>query len=333
MIFRSKKKLTLPYRRIILALSIYETVFSVFLVLTLPMLPSSDNIWGSMGNDASCKALGFFIYMGSTGVPMYNLSLCVFYVCIILYSMKQKIFEIKIEPFLHAIPILWSLIGGTILLVRGYFNIEAYNIFCWIASYPSDCGTNEAVPCERGANYKQMRMLLLIVPNVFVFVVIVITMGCVCHKVYKLDQRIQQYTFRSPILLKDDVILNRQRRQSTVDFISNKKVAPRRASRDMIRLTKKSSRNKAVMTQALLFVLAYIITWSSVSVIAIFHLANYDPPPFIFQVFARISSPSQGFMNLLVYTAPMIKSFRNHHPEYSWMKTLIEVIKSGGDKE
>ena len=343
MIFRSKKKLTLPYRRIIFALSVFEIIFSISNILTLPMLPSSDNIWGSIGNDASCKALGFLMYLGMSGGIMYNLSLCALYVCTILHSMKQKIFEIKIEPFLHAIPILWSLIGGTILLAKEYFNIGSYNISCWISSYPSDCGTNEAVPCERGANYKQMRTYLLYIPIILTFVVIVITMVCVCRKVYKQEQSIQKYMFRLSTRSKQEIDYcssqNSYRSDvfgamanSSDDISAERSLNFVRGLRRTKRLMMKSSRNKAVMTQSLFFVLAYIVRWATLLALGIHYSRNGNLPFWLLTVTFTLN-PLQGFMNLMMYVVPFIKTIRSSHREYSWMYAFIRAVISGGDKE
>ena len=331
MIFRSKRKLTLPYRRVVFALSCYDTISSLAYSLILPMFPSSDNVWGSMGNNTSCKVLGLMIYLGTTAVPMYNLSLCVFYVSIIIYSMKERYFTTKVEPFLHAIPLLYSVVGGSVLLGKGYFNAMPDNMTCWIAPYPHGCSANENVPCETGIYWKQIRMFLVVIPTISIFGVIVITMACVCHKVYKQEETIRKYKFRIPNQSKENAMTKSETIHSIGNSSSNKKSLTRRVIREMKQLSTQSAKNKAVRNQALLFVLAYLVTWLPIRIVSGFNFTKRKPP-FFLQVIARTTLPLQGFMNFLIYTAPFIKTLRKYHPEYSWLKALIEVIKSGGDR-
>ena len=347
MIFNSKTKLTLPYRRIIFALSIYEIILAMGNILTLPMIPASDNIWGSMGNDASCNALGFMMYVGSSGVIMYNLSLCVLYICIIVYSMKQRDFTAKIEPFLHVIPILLSFACGSILLVKQYYNLGSYSVSCWIASYPSNCGTDENVPCERGEHYKQMRMSFLFIPTAFTFSVIVITMCCVYHKVYKIEKSRQRYMFRIPTQstqsTQAEIEHNSFQNTSRTDTFDVTRTLPHefRSERNMSfiigyrsrqRLLMKSSRNKAVLSQALLFVLSYFVRWAAMIALAIQYNINGDIPYWLLTITFTFY-PLQGFMNLLMYVVPFIKTIRSSHPEYSWIYAFFRAVISGGDKE
>ena len=326
MIFRSKKKLTLPYRRIIFALSSFDTISSLAYGLNLPMLPSSDNVWGSMGNEASCKAMGFMIFLGSSAVPMYNLSLCVLYVCIIICSMKQRYFTQRVEPFLHAIPILWSFIGGTILLQKEYFNVSPDNLLCWISSYPTGCHADGNVPCEKGENFVIMRYFLIAIPNIFIFAVIVITMVSVCHKVYQQEKKIRKYDFQVTNELKETTTKKSERNNYCMLVASNSK--KRRLS---CRLSKQTSKSKVVRNQALLFVLAYLVTWLPLRIVSGFNATKRKPPYFL-MIISRATLPLQGFMNLLIYTAPFIKTLRKNHPQYSYIKSLVEVIKSSGDR-
>ena len=98
------------------------------------------------------------------------------------------------------------------------------------------------------------------------------------------------------------------------------------------RLLMKSSRNKAVLSQALLFVLSYFVRWAAMIALAIQYNINGDIPYWLLTITFTFY-PLQGFMNLLMYVVPFIKTIRSSHPEYSWIYAFFKTVISGGDKE
>ncbi len=52
---------------------------------------------------------------------------------------------------------------------------------------------------------------------------------------------------------------------------------------------------------------------------------------FVILICARIFTPMQGILNIFVYCRPHVKALRKRHPQYSYLKALWLVLKTGGD--
>jgi len=63
------------------------------------------------GRIASCRTQGFFIFLGSVAALLYNCSLRFYYLFVVEYNKKDEYIRTKIEPFLHADLIAFSMIG------------------------------------------------------------------------------------------------------------------------------------------------------------------------------------------------------------------------------
>ncbi len=104
------------YHRIIFGMCAADILQYVPIALTtLPMPTDMIYINGYkgliiMGNNTSCDIQGFFIYLGTLISMLYNTSLSLYYLCSIRYDMSDDDFEIHIEPFLHFVSIIPSLI-------------------------------------------------------------------------------------------------------------------------------------------------------------------------------------------------------------------------------
>lgn len=130
------------------------------------------------------------------------------------------------------------------------------------------------------------------------------------------------------------------RRESLVTNINTERI-PRQGTslRTLHQSTKtKASRpKKSIEERASLQCLLYISTFIFcyiVPVIQQFVMYNKeDQPPFALALIGVTTIPLQGFLMALVYTGPYVRSMKESHPEYSWFKRFVEVIKSGGDQD
>jgi len=100
-----KEKLAKPNHRLMLMLSAFDILASTAYLMTTLAFPRESEIYGAMGNDNTCTAQGFSILLG-LAVPMYNASLCLFFVLTIRYRLPPTRFSATIEPFLHTFSVL-----------------------------------------------------------------------------------------------------------------------------------------------------------------------------------------------------------------------------------
>ena len=63
------------------------------------------------------------------GVPLYNASLSIYYFLVLFKGYKEHQVK-KVEPFLHAIPVIFAL--STAIAVAATDNYRSANVWCWI---------------------------------------------------------------------------------------------------------------------------------------------------------------------------------------------------------
>ena len=113
---------------------------------TWPIPPDGDTFLAS-GTTATCTAQGFFNELGNLATPLYNTSLCLYYVLVIRQAWSEDRIRARAEPYMHAVPIL---IASTIAILGLPFTL--YNNsgwLCWIAKYPKGCS---GLDCTRGVH-------------------------------------------------------------------------------------------------------------------------------------------------------------------------------------
>ena len=346
-ILRSKKRLSVAYRRIIFGTSIYDVFQSLGLTTSIFLSPEGSRQW-AVGNTATCDIQGFFTTIGAIGVPLYLCSLCIYYFCIIRLNMKKYTFR-KIEPFLHGVPIIYSFTTGLYALANQYFN-NAGSV-CYVAPSPITCEIFSDQECTRGEGASQFRLRYLTYPSMAIFVVVCIIMAMITYSAKKMEKRRSRYSFPRPSGLEnspsrcqsfDSKIRNAifcwrspskekggnvntlpdERSPSTASTVSNM----RRRSR------KKSDRLVEINKQALLYVVSYVVSYGFVWAQSVYILTTKKPAPKSLMVLASIFFPLQGFINIFIYCRPHIVSLQKEFPEeYTWFKAFINVLKSGGD--
>jgi len=142
-----KRPISRVYYRIMLGLSCSDMIAStVNIFSTWPIPPDSGNFLAS-GTTATCTAQGFFNELGNLATPLYNASLCAYYVLIIRQAWSEDRIRVRAEPFMHAIPILIALTIAILGLPFTLYNNSGW--LCWIAKYPKGCSGSE---CTRGVH-------------------------------------------------------------------------------------------------------------------------------------------------------------------------------------
>ncbi len=320
MILKSKKKLTNSYRRFIFGLSWACGIFSFGNMFSTIPVHSSD-IWGAMGNVELCEAQGFFVYVGLMSTAMYSMSLCIFFVCTIHCGVDQRTFAKKIEPFLHLFQICFSLTWGIYFLNAQLINPGRDSLLCWIAPYPSGCNFNEDLDCTRGENAYAYRWYAIGAPVTCVFSVNVFSFFLIARKVTKQESISRKYKFR--------LRSNRELKDHSNEAIPRQKKLKKRRRIKMS--LKKLEKEKAVYDQAIVNILAFFFNWLFPFVNSL--LEKRMGINFYQRLLGRVLLSMQGVLNITVYTRPHIISLRTLHPEYSWLKAFIIVVKSGGDND
>ncbi len=193
MISKSKKKFADPYRRLIFGISFYDLLGSLTIFLKIfKTTPEQPNSWISLGNQASCNALGWIHFFGLNGALLYNVSLNVYYLCVVRYNMTARHYSKKVEPLLHFVPIVWSIVVPSIILGMKHFN-PTFAGECLIAPYPVNCLRVEGVECVRGEQTNILRLLFRVVPTFVAFFLCMITLGWLWWTVESQERKMNRY--------------------------------------------------------------------------------------------------------------------------------------------
>lgn len=158
---------------------------------------SESRLWGSAGNMTTCNIFSFLQLVGIPGSQMYNVSLTIYYLCIVRYNMRERRFRRKIEPYLHIIPALWCLLGAIFVVSTGSFNpFEKGAGGCWIAPYPSDCIDNDEVDCIRGGKANLLSIIFLGIPLFSSMIANVCILVVIWYTVRTQEKKMDRYRLR-----------------------------------------------------------------------------------------------------------------------------------------
>lgn len=141
-----KKSVQRVYHRLVLGLSCADMVASFINILsTWPIPADSTGVFLASGTTQTCIAQGFFNELGNLATPLYNASLCAYYVLVIRNGWAEDQIRQKAEPFMHFFPVAIAFTIAILGIPFTLYNNSGW--LCWIAPYPSGCQGDE---CERG---------------------------------------------------------------------------------------------------------------------------------------------------------------------------------------
>jgi hypothetical protein len=133
-----KPKRENPYHRLLAAMSLYGFLAGLAgFFSTWPVPRGTSNVFGAIGNQATCTAQGFFLSI-YIAVPMYNAFLALYYVLVIKYGCTDDALRKRFEPAIHVFVFVFNF-GIATYSIAFTDLINAANLWCWIAPFPSDC--------------------------------------------------------------------------------------------------------------------------------------------------------------------------------------------------
>ena len=95
----------------------------------------------------------------------------------------------------------------------------------------------------------------------------------------------------------------------------------------------KGQKEKAVISQALLYIAAYVITFLFPMISRTMNLNDANQVPFVPLILSGFFMPLQGIFTIYVYTRPHVKSIQKNNPHYSWFKAFQIAFMAGGDND
>ena len=257
----------------------------------------------AIGNDESCSATGFLIQLGTSSY-LYNAMLSIYFLLVIRYGVgSQKL--ITLEWAMHTVAIGFGLCTASIGLYLKAYNETAVSAVCWIAS-PAEC-VLQGGECVDEAKFLFVGYLFGVLPMLSVPVVAVCNVLVYC-KVRSTEQTRQRHDRSSDgvdAALSEAALHNRTRR---------------------------------VANQAFLYVVAFFncLLWAvTVRNLDAWSIATRETEGdfFVLILLAHLSSPLQGFLNLLVYIRPRYLRMRTRYKELSRFGALYMALASVQSRE
>ena len=274
LIFRSRIKLSTIYHRIMFGMSLADLFASAAMALTtLPMPKPDDPYWDTtgeewigqpkLGNVQTCAAQGFFFSTGINVMYGYNGALCAYYASAIAFQMNESAIKKKVEPFLHAIPLLF---GFSFVIPAFYFKL--YNAI-----------TNEAWCTFFVINpsaWVDVITLTLIASMMALFIVIVLSFILI---IWRVQQNAKQFNLK-----------NRSENGEGHEI-------------EAIRVIKDAHRNtKLIIVQSLTYTGAFLLTLLFPLVNTVnYSIVGNQTRSLLISKFLLVFLPLQGFFNFLIF--------------------------------
>jgi len=292
-----KKNKSTPYHRLILGMSVCDFLASFAWFFTTWPIPKDTGIYGAAGNQTSCSAQGFFTQF-SLACVIYNLSVTIYYILVIIKKMKDAEI-VKIEPYLHAMPIGIGVGVSTAALALGLLNPVGWD--CWLGPSPMGCKESymleegEVTDCVRGDNATLYTWYFFYAPLWLVILFITFSMLAIYKYIRDIDIRLHQYRHNA-----------------------------------------EHEQRKKFAKKAMLYVGAFYLTWLFPTILQTdLAIRGFSPDSLFMRVIlvmTAIMVPIQGMLNLLVYINPDYVRYRNHNPNASclcWFSVLFIELGFG----
>jgi len=168
-----KKRISCVYGRLLLMMSIFDVFFSIAHMLSSIPIPRDKMMHGSRGNTQTCEMQGFLLQLG-IAVPLYNASLCFYFLLRLRYNVSEKTIAQKIEPFMHIMNVGFAMGSSVASLLMGLFNRKG--TLCWIESYPWGCDFAPGLECTKGENSPLFEIIFGVIPIGCSYVVVMCSM-------------------------------------------------------------------------------------------------------------------------------------------------------------
>ena len=301
---RSRKRRARCYHRLLLGMSAMDVVSSLKSFLSTWILPRETGAWGAVGTVGTCTAAGFFGQGSSIASPLYNGSLALFYLLTVRYGWQDDASGAygggrfaTIEPFMHGVPLVfgWSTAVAGIPLTL--YNPIGWT--CWIGEVPRGCDRNPSVPCKRGDNAYIYRWAFFHAELWFTFVAVAGMMYFMYQSVRDKEQKTNHFSLR-------------QYQSSTTPNSEGKGAT-------------QTLQSRRVATQALLYVLAYYLTWIFPTVTWLTQLTQGKTYTAILLLQAFFV-PLQGFFNAAVYLRPRYLRYRRLKPDSPRWRAMVSTL-------
>jgi len=314
LIFRSDKKLSTIYHRIMFFMSCGDILSSVAMAMTTLPMPAT-RVCGSegwnfidsirLGNIQTCEAQGFFIVFGTFTMYAYNGILCVYYACAIAFQMKENTIKKKVEPFLHLLCLTIALGNSLPPLFLQLYNSSRFDAWCTIF----------ALKCRGTRNSDVAILISLSCQLIILFVVMITCFALMIRRACMIDKEINLYAHsKTHTPVKSHII----RTKHQLDQIDAKKgtLKANMSCYELKQVVSKHEATKVIVIQAIAYFMALILSL----LFPIIRIVGVEGEwPLYLQL---IFMPLQGFFNFIIFIGHKVYNYSRVNEEDSYCTIL-----------
>ena len=281
---------------------------------------------------------GFFIQLGGIGA-FYNAGLSHYYLMVLRYGWTDERIAKRFEPWIHGASLLFPI--GTAFAALGQDLYGPTSLGCWIATpQPRQCLTRDEISCTSGEHAMMYAWAYQGGPLFLLLIYIAYAMYLVYQKVQEVTHKAEKWTMQhasaSQYSLDGDsshdearVVVESGVSSSDnlveVNSVELPAIVTQKQHRGQRRATRAAERTREVAGQAILYVMAYLVThmWAFI----VYHIEVYAarvPGPLL--IIENVSWPLQGFLNLFVFIRPQVQATQRKTPTLSYLQAVYVVL-------
>lgn len=304
-------------------MSAYDLVASTFVTLQSFLVDkeTSRRLY-AVGNTTTCNFLGWG-FQFSCGTFLYFGAVSTYYLMVVRFGIKDAYFGRRIEPFMHASILLFSIITSLVSLGKGLYGEQEIGAGCYLSPNDDSCDA---------ACVANLALLFTGIPYVVTLLLVLANnLTIYCHVRRTVQQYIQKSRDRAEKNLSSVGSLDLS---SSIMTEKGPDVSVRVVQKRISEVDNQQKRVQLVRTQSLLYCVAFVLSymWTLILRAAISYTEGEPGPDmedglFLYMVLRAIFAPAIGFWTFLIYARPRYLQLRERKVEESRLQTLIRVIQ------
>lgn len=302
LIFRSKHQLRSIYHRILFCMSLADILSSIGMALTTLAMPrdfppgvGNENWSGTrIGTLVTCEIQGFVILFGVLTTFMYNLLLCIYYVCVLTFKIQEKTMK-RVEPWLHVMAWIKCLI------------ISIYTLHHQVTSSYDAIGFEPWCVISRGSKEGSSRSYITLLVVIIYLIIILICFILMINSVWKTERFIRDQE------RADATNSDKDCDEADNDNNNKNNVEEGGVDGESITMKRDDHKNtKIVLMLAAAYFGSFLLSLGSYSLRIIF----FDGSTWAFRA-KLVLLPLQGFFNCVIFIANKICAYRRANSDIS----------------
>ena len=350
LICESNKGLRAVDHRLIFGLCVADILFSLSTSTFNLIAPSATDYmtWNARGNIGTCLAQGTFYWFGITMSSFYNMSLNIYYLFVIKFEKSEEYITQKVEPFLHAGPILTASIFTTIIYTNDLINpngsgtcLSPANLLPHCIGYkPGEIRDGFEFPCYNGIQNLKTWMILFFIDNLVPFTVSILCLIWIYRFIVYTEKQMAKFDFASMIRarvqrresIQGGAIIQQQKSVLQKILSCNLKSLCCAGWRRIRNITSIASSNSSsglsekriLLYKAIGFFLCYILIWFWPLIIFTREFLLKKEKNYVLYYLHNIFVPMQGLYNLVIFITPkVIYCMKRHNSSVSQSVRMV----------